>query len=81
MAIKPVEVNIDKSNENEPNYLDIKEARMKLTKDLLEITFPVRGLPTEITNVMQTSFTKGQYIRLGIPRNDLKKVIQELYMS
>ena len=49
----------------EENVLPIKEARMELTKDMLEVTIPVSGLPSELkVPISNPDIYKIKYIRL-----------------
>ena len=80
MSIKSISVPINTTTDNEDNIIECKGARMEMDKESLTILIPTSGLEDSMKNPSSLS-TNIKYLRISIPRSDVKKVIQDLYMS
>lgn len=79
MSIKTVSIPINNTSDNEENIIDCKGARMEMDKESLKILIPTSGLEDSMNPISVNGNLK--YLRISIPRSDVKKVIQDLYMS
>lgn len=79
MSMKEVSVPINAIPSSDDNIVECKGARMEMNKDELTILIPTSGLEDVLRSTLIDSSI--HYLRISIPRSDVKKVIQDLYMS